>query len=352
MQSAAVKPTSKAFWLFSAGISIVLLSLWFPFIPDWLTFIHSWRVELFASVFLFITLGFIFSRSSAQGTLAVFSREEQLFIIYPILAFILWSVVSAFWAESWRSAFHHALVWSEYLVLYIVLRNVLDSDKKQDRLVFILAGVLALYALPAVAGYISIQIFEGSNTLGVRFSRFGEQATVLLPILIVVTITQWNKFRWIGNASIASAWLLVLCSMSRTTMFLAVVVTVAVVFGLVLSGRSKGNKSAMAVTLAVFIAAPILLHIPSLFLQGDSAPVAQRFSDSAGLSDSNGFRKLMIALSLEMIADKPLTGIGADNFGLQVHKYRKTFAAKNPDDQLLAYAENEIPERAHNEYLQ
>ena len=351
MHSATDNPISKAFWLFSAGISIVLLSLWFSFIPDWLTFVISWRVELFASLFLAVTLGYIFSRSRTNDVLAKLSKEERLLIIFPILAFILWSAVSAFWAESWRSAFHHALVWSAYLVFYLLLRNLLDNDEKQDRLLLVLAGVIAIYALPAVAGYISIQLFEGTNSLGIRFSRFGEQAIVLIPMLVILAVTS-NKFRWIAITAIAAGWLLVLASMSRTTMFLAIVVTAAMLVAILFSGRHKGGKTAIAAVLAVFLAAPFLLNLPSLFSQSDSAPIAQRFSDPNGLSDSNGFRKLMIALSLEMIADKPLTGIGADNFGFQVHKYRETFAAKDPDNALLAYAENEVPERAHNEYLQ
>lgn len=344
---------SKLFWFFSLGFAVVLMSLWFPYFPDWLTFIHSWRVEFFASIFLMITLVLSLVRSVAKKR-PVFSKEERLLIIYPILSFIFLSVISSFWANSPRSAFHHALIWSAYLIFYCLIRNLLDSEEqKRDRFLFVLAGVIALYALPAAAGYISVQIFdEASNTLGIRFSRFGEQAVVLLPILIVVTVAKWNKFRWIGIVSIVSAWLLILCSMSRTTMFLAVAVTAAALIVLALSGRAKGNKTAMAVTLAAFIATPLLLHIPSLVSQGDTAPVAQRFADSNGLSDSNGFRKLMIALSLEMIADKPLTGIGADNFGFEAHKYRETFAATNPESPLLAYAENEIPERAHNEYLQ
>lgn len=351
MNSTVALQTSRSFGLFCIGFSVVLLSIWFPFLPEWTTFIHIWRVELFASIFLTVVLivAFFHSRSI---TLRTFSNEEKLLVIYPMLAFILWSAVSSLWAESWKSSLHHALVWSEYLVFYCLIRNLIDSEDKSTRFTFVLAGVLALYALPAVAGYISVQIFEGSNTLGLRFSRFGEQAVVLLPVLFAITITRWDKYRWLGIASIAFAWLLVLCSMSRTTIFLAVAVTAAVLIALVLSGKVKGNKTAMAATLAVFIAAPFVLNIPSLISQSNSTPVAQRFSDSNGLSDSNGFRKLMIALSLEIIADKPLAGIGADNFGFEVHKYRQTFAAAKPESPLLAYAENEIPERAHNEYLQ
>ena len=60
----------------------------------------------------------------------------------------------------------------------------------------------------------------------------------------------------------------------------------------------------------------------------------------------------MVALSVEMIQAHPIIGVGADNFGFEVNRYRERYGLQNPDLPYLAAAENEIPERAHNEYLQ
>ena len=62
------------------------------------------------------------------------------------------------------------------------------------------------------------------------------------------------------------------------------------------------------------------------------------------MSSSNGFRKLMLELSAEMLQAHPLTGIGGDNFGTEVNKYRILHSEKYPADPYLAYGENEIPE--------
>jgi tetratricopeptide (TPR) repeat protein len=60
----------------------------------------------------------------------------------------------------------------------------------------------------------------------------------------------------------------------------------------------------------------------------------------------------MIMSSVEIIRAHPLLGVGAGNFGLEVNTYRKIFSDKDPNSVLLAQAEMETPERAHNEYIQ
>jgi tetratricopeptide (TPR) repeat protein len=53
-----------------------------------------------------------------------------------------------------------------------------------------------------------------------------------------------------------------------------------------------------------------------------------------------------------MFKTHPFTGIGADNFGMEFNKYREAYASAHPGDPNLSIAEAEIPERAHNEYMQ
>jgi O-antigen ligase len=60
----------------------------------------------------------------------------------------------------------------------------------------------------------------------------------------------------------------------------------------------------------------------------------------------------MMSVSGEMIRDNPIAGIGADNFGMQVNRYRQAHGAANPQDMNLANAEDQIPGHAHNEFLQ
>lgn len=61
---------------------------------------------------------------------------------------------------------------------------------------------------------------------------------------------------------------------------------------------------------------------------------------------------MLASVALEMIKSNPVTGVGADNFGVELNNYRAVYGEKNPDDVNLATSEDEIAERAHNEYLQ
>ena len=338
--------------LFYAGLGLVMLSLWLPFIPDWQTFIHVWRVELFASVFLLGTLSYLLLTATRSERNHQLSAHERNFIVLPMLAFILWSGISALWAPSWKSALHHALVWGEYLIFYCIVRYALTQPGQFRRFINVFAFSLIMFAVPAIAGYCAFLIFGGSNTLGVRFARFGELVVTLTPLILACVVAVSGRRFVIGLLSLTALWLMIFCSFGRTNIFLFIGGVTAIGFLVVLIGRFHRYRRKFAVVAAVLAIAPATLHVFTFFSPAAEIPLISRFRDETGLSNSNDFRKLMISLSAEMIADKPLTGIGADNFGFEVHKYRAAYAIGNAGDLHLAQAENDLPERAHNEFLQ
>src|SRR5687767_9915926 len=85
---------SLAFYL---GLALVLLAMGLPFIPAWYTFIHMWRVELAASLFLFSTLMYLAFRFSKKEIPLSLSFHDRWIILAPVLAFILWSGLSVLW---------------------------------------------------------------------------------------------------------------------------------------------------------------------------------------------------------------------------------------------------------------
>src|SRR6186997_2223176 len=107
--------------LFYFGLGLVLLANWLPFIPAWYTFVHMWRVEIAASIFLAGIFIWLLANPD-KVKLDLISRDEFRFIILPLLAFILWSFLSAIWAPFWKSAIHHSLIWIEYLAFYLLFR--------------------------------------------------------------------------------------------------------------------------------------------------------------------------------------------------------------------------------------
>ncbi|MEP6703234.1 MAG: O-antigen ligase family protein [Acidobacteriota bacterium] len=337
---------------FYVGLALVMLALWLFFIPNWLTFVHQWRVELFASIFLFFTLSFVFLKAKKIDTGLLFSKAELRLIIIPLLAFISWSAASVIWAASWKSAVHHTFVWSEYLIFYCIVRYLLEQKGHYKRFMYLFTVVLLLYALPAVAGFVALSTFGGTNGLGVGFARFGEQVLCILPLILIAVVHLKGRDFALGVLVAACLSLFIFSTFGRTNYLLFSFAVVAIGGVIFLLRRFRVYRIRFAVTAAAMILATVAASSLSMFSLAEKPPNLNRFQNSDGLAKSNNFRKLMVSLSAEMIVTHPMTGIGADNFGFEVNRYRELYAARNPSDPNLENGENELPERAHNEYLQ
>lgn len=338
--------------LFLIGLAVVMLALWFPFIPNWQTFIHMWRMEIAGSVLLLCTLSYFIVRTRSRDAVIQLNPDELKFIVLPILAFILWSSISIYWAESWKSAVHHSLVWAEYLMFYIIFRQMLERNGGLKALLAVLVLTLLLYSLPAIFEYCAYLTFGGQTTIGIRFAKYGEQVVTLLPLVLLGVIRTRGKQFAIGAASVAVLWLLIFCSLGRANYLLFGGVIVSLFACVLISNRYRKYAPRFALLVALLVVAPIPLHVFSLFSSNAIAPPLARLNDSDALASSNNFRKLMMSLSGEMIRNNPIAGVGADNFGMQVNRYRQAYGAANPQDINLANAEDQIPAHAHNEFFQ
>lgn len=339
--------------LFAFGFAVVLLGLSLPLIPEWRTFIHMWRTELFASVFLLFFIAYFAFRPRSSSFRFRLSRQELTLVVFPITAFIVWSAISVSWAPSWKSAVHHTLVWGEYLVFYLLVRSVIESKNGYKRMLPIIAAAFVLVSLPAIVEYASLLVFGGATSLGSRYARYGEQVNTLLPLVMagVISMRKGRGF-WIGTAAVTAMSLLIFISLGRTNIALFGFATAALAASVFIFKKFHQYRVRVVFIVLMLIAAPIPLHVFALFSSDPNIPVLRRVNDEAAIGSSNGFRKLMASISLEMFRQHPVTGVGADNFGMQLNDYRTAYAAKNPDDPNLVNAENEIPERSHNEYLQ
>jgi hypothetical protein len=111
--------TDPAIW-FCFGFCLVLLSPIAPIAPWLQTFMHPWRPELAASLFLSGFLIWAYRNGDFRFYISGLNRQLLMGIILPCTAFIAWSFVSAAYAPSWRSALHHSLVWSIYVVFFLI----------------------------------------------------------------------------------------------------------------------------------------------------------------------------------------------------------------------------------------
>ncbi len=338
--------------LFSIGLCLVVLIYWIPYIPNWFTFIHMWRAETAASILLLVTLGYAAYHYGGSSVSLVLSRDEIKFIVLPVLAFIIWSGISMAWAQSWKSALHHTLVWSMYLIFYLIVRHLINGDRNYGRLVTMLTVSFVLISIPAVIEYCAFLAFGGSSTLGLRYAKYGEPINTILPLLIAGTLRLSGRRFALGAAAVVALWLLIFCTFGRINVILFLAGLIAVAAAVFVFKQFHRYRRKMAFIVLTIILAPLPLHLFLLFASAPEIVAVSRFAGNEVTNSSKNFRKLMNSLSLEMFLANPVTGIGADNFGQQVNNYRASYALENPGDVNLANAENEIPERAHNEFLQ
>jgi len=343
----------KSAVLFCIGWAMIMLSLMIGVRPVWDTFIHIWKVEYTASLVLLGLLAYGLYTLRGRAMEMDLPVLERNLIIFPILATVIWSGLSAFWAPSWKSAVHHSLIWSEYLIFYILVRRLIDEGRNFSLLLSTPALVLGFYAVLAVISYCTVVAVHGGIPVGMIYARYGEQINTILPLVMIGVVWQTGRRFKIGASLVALLWLLVFCSASRTSIGLFLVGAITTAGAIFFTKAFRKWRRKMAVIIIAMVAFTVPLYLFSVVAsQADDTVLGNRLADQENMSGSNDFRRLMIAVSVEMISAHPLIGIGADNFGFQANNYRSAYGAKNPDNPVLAQAESEIPERAHNEYLQ
>ena len=341
----------KPAFLFWIGWCLVLLAGWIPILTKLHTFINMWRVELAASIFFSVVLHIIYKQRASVFNLQISAREFN-FIVLPLAAFVIWSACSMAWAVSWKSALYHTLIWVEYLIFYLVARRVLNLQNGYKNSITLLTIMFLIVGIPAIIEYCSLIVFGGATTLGVRYSKYGEQINTIFPLL-AVGVLRLNGTRFaVGLSALTTFWLFTVCTFSRTNLLLFVcgaAAIAAMVFAFKRFHKYRFKTSLAAIALMV---APLLMH--SFVLSGDdlTSPVVARMTNNAGTVSSGNFRKFMWTVSAEMFRTNPIAGVGAANLGINFNDYRANYASRNPTDVNLAIAENELPERSHNEYLQ
>lgn len=343
---------TKPIFLFSAGLCLVLLSGWVPVFPNLHTFIHLWRVELAASVFLLVSFFYLLFLQKDKKFFLCFSRQEVFFIVLPLLAFITWSGLSIVWAPSWKSALYHTLTWSVYLIFYLFVRHILNLHNGYKFLISLISTAFLIICIPAIIEYCAFTLFGGATTLGIRYAKYGEQINIALPLIIIGAFCLNGKRFAISLFIITVVWLFTVSTFSRTSFLLFIFILGAIACLIFLFKRFRQYRSKLGLLILALVLSFISLHFVSLFSPKPDAPILNRFTDNQAFADSSNFRKLMALISVEMFKANPLIGVGAGNFGMQFNNYRASYAEKNPSDINLATAENELAERSHNEYLQ
>lgn len=340
---------SPATW-FGIGICLIALAPILSIAPWLQTYIHPWRPELISSFVVLALLIWGFNSQAFKNSFKDLSKTELLTLVAPCAIFTVVSALSAFYAGSWRSVAHHTLVWCVYIVFYFFARHFIASSSGREAIALATAGLVWVIGLPAVIEYYTGGISGSEASIGIRYAKYAELLNALFPVFAALCFRLKGRMFWLGAATLGLMWTFVLSTTSRSAIGLYLVGALTLIAAVFIFKRFKHYRGKATILIAIMILVPALSEASSYFMP-ERMTVADRMRDTS-VQESNNVRPFFASISLEMFRSNLLTGVGADNFGAEFHKYRAQYAAANPSDTRLTIAESELPERAHNEYMQ
>ena len=317
---------------------------------------HPWKVELFSAIFLLCWLTRIVFKNK-QPDFSPLKTPELKRNLILLSIFIVWSGFSFFWADSWRSVAHHTLVWTNYLLFFIISLVYLQTSKSIQPLniIFSLAAVFlgifcfTDYLFVAISGE-PFSAVEGS--IRIRYAKFAELLLIIAPLLwaLAFSTKSFRKSLFFSAAGIL-AWLTILFSLSKGA-FLAGIVAFAFLFLTTFFFSKRRFRRRSLLLGAIWLLITVSTQIN--FSTNSTVPSTANYIRGSAEKgrETSVMRIFTWKAAGQMISDNRLLGVGADNFGLKVNQSAGDYFEKHPQDKVQYSAEHFMIERAHNEFLQ
>lgn len=343
---------TSSFWFISLW-SLILLANFISIIPQpepAAIIGYEWKVEFALAGLIFLTLLVALKFSQNKISLINFSRLEISWVILPLILFTVWSGLSLIWAESWRNALHHTLLWTCYIIFYLLIRQIVSRPRLLDASLKITGIVFAILGLTCSIAYF-LTPADFSVNITVTYSKYAEDFSTLLPIFIALTINKKSRYSFLFGTIGVITWSGIIFSLGRTPLLAGLSgVFIFAVFTLLKSRRVISQKKTI-----VFFCFLVLITIfsqLSTVSNNFQQTTVNRFSNGEQNQKSYQARFLFWEIGLESFKQNPLFGVGADNFVTNYGKARGNYAELHSENPGVNLYENIIPERAHNEYLQ
>jgi O-antigen ligase len=341
--------TAKINSLIAATVVILVVPI-LKILVEYQTFIHPWRPELAASTLLIVFLIAVYRDAGFKAFLAELRGSELHLIVFPLTAFIAWSALSVLWAVSTSTALYHTAVWTLYLAFYALFRRYASNYAPLTKWMGAFMVFLWVIGLPPLIEYYAYVVSGNASTIGLRYSKYTEIANTIAPLVAAYAMQSKGRSSYFGYATVVLVLLFDIASLSRTGVGIFVIEsTVLVLLTFIIPSLKIYKAKAAILAAALFTTA--VLSSAALIVTVGSVPVAARAVDSS-TSDSSNTRPFFLHIALEMWRENPIIGVGADNYGLEFSNYRQKYAVHAPDDPGLRLADDQLAERAHNEYAQ
>jgi O-antigen ligase len=348
MQSVTFKNLTKHPLMFAAvGWTMILLVKYFPMIGQPATTIgYLWKPEFFLSAFLFISIIWLWKTDKLKRSM-LFGKDEFYFIVLPMMLFVVWSGLSILWAISPRNALHHTLLWACYLVFFILIRQVARNSVSEKYAIYGLGIAISIISISCVLEY-TYSFFGGSlSSIGFQYSKFAEISIVIIPLLLLKSA---KNSPWVVNIFLTANWLLIQCSFGRTQFLVSLACLLAC--GVFVIWKRELRKEVW-LKIGVLCLIALAVQFAGSFGQYQISTLT-RLTDKNDkfATESGSLRPVLLGISFEIFKQKPILGVGGDNFIVAFKEGREIYSAARTENPTINVAEDIVSERSHNEYAQ
>ncbi|HMT07075.1 MAG TPA: O-antigen ligase family protein [Pyrinomonadaceae bacterium] len=334
--------------LFGLGLLSILFYVPGPVIPV----SHPYKAELVLSVLLAVVwFGIWLSGAKITELIGGLGRYSFRFSKW-LTAFALFGLISAVWAYSLESVFHHTVIWALYIAAFVTFAAIV---RWQGSIRFPLVAITTAATITGILcliDYLTLTDFKLSEGfLRIRYGKYGELMATISPVLAAGAIFMKGRVRWLVAAAFLLAWITVMLSLSKGS-FLAGIIGMSVFFIGALVFKSVGKRKVVAAIAAAWLIFTVGFQV--LFVVTSDVPATADYI--TGTQDpeftSSEFRVVVWKVGIHMAKERWLIGHGADSFGRAFNDGRMNFRRDNPQDTSTEYGEDYLVERAHNEPIQ
>lgn len=273
-------------------------------------------------------------------------------IVRCLALFAFWSLASVVWARSPYMSVHHAMLWGEYILVFLYFRERFSSAHNY-RLVSYTFGIVAvMLGLLAIIDYATLPDFTVlEGVIRLRYGAYAELLVAVIPVLAALGICAPKmKGRLLLSSAAAAGWAAVMLSLSKGA-FIAGIAGFGIMFVGIIIFASRYRRAALVsfagwvvLTIGVQAAFSILSPIPATVDYISGKADATRGTTMARIS--------VWKFGSRMVAEHPVVGVGADNFGIAFNEARAHYRIDHPTDPNDEPVSDNLVERGHNEMFQ
>jgi len=309
---------------------------------------QPFKAELLLSVFLIA-----FFALMQRGSVIVLSAPAKM-IACSVAAFICWSAVSVLWAASFGGVTHHTLLWSIYLIVFVIFTGNAWPAANLRFVINAFAIAAFILGLLCVFDYLSIREFSSAEgNIRIRYGKYAELLVTIAPLLFAAAIYARNRRNMVFILVTALlSWITVMLSLSKGA-FLAGIVGFVIFFAASFVLSAKMFRKRVALFTALWLAVTIGTQVFFSFFSAVPSTTSYITGTADQSRSTSTMRLFTWSVGRQMARDNALFGVGADNFGVAFNNERINYRTAHPNENAAAeIGEDYLVERAHNEPLQ